>query len=794
MAEHLNRTLHGLFAADPDLFLLGEDIADPYGGAFRVSKGLSTAYPDRVLTTPLSENGLMGVAGGLALAGNRVIAEIMFGDFLGLAFDQLVNFAAPSVSMYGRPLPMRLLVRCPVGGHRGYGPTHSQSPQKHFFGVPNLLVYELSQLHDAADIYRAAFERAAPAVMVEHKVVYTRRRFLAGAIDDAFTFSAVPGPGLWTHVRPVAGPATVTVIVSGGMLEAALTSARELAAEDGVRVELLVPAQVYPVVLDPVLDILAATGAVVVAEESTAGATWGAELSAGLHTALWHDLKAPVALISSRPSIIPTAPHLERAVLAQPASITAAVRRLSALPDIRRRSTPLPHAADEFSGPNGTLPADAAFADAAFADAAEGVPVGRANRSADTSRAALSWPVTVPTLNPNDTSCVLTAWLRDEGQLVESGDVIAVLETAKSAYDLEAEHSGRLRRIRAAGDECDFGSVIGHLDGPAAPSLPPATTKNDTPPTLRPSPPAVANNGATPPAPTDPTSGASLPGSPSSTAATITAHDDAPSAVTTPGPPLPAVDDDAPPPGLPSTAAASITSDDAPASSVAAAGRERVQAGVAATVALSHRTIPAAFCAGRVYVDAALRALEALSERTGAVVDLAAMVVKGVGLLRAQFPDFFGTVRGDGRLERARRADVGVTVDADNGLFVPVIRDVEARGLEDVADDLMAFRLEALEGRFDDGLLTGGTISVSLNLVDGVDVVRPLVVPPQVAIVSVGGMSRELRLGSDGTVAEARVVTVGLGYDHRAVNGRGAALFLAALKGLIEHPEWTEEP
>src|SRR5262249_6495274 len=82
--EHLNAALHELCAADDGLYLLGEDVLDPYGGAFKATRGLSTAYPDRVLATPLSENAIVGVAGGLALAGNRVLVEIMFGDFIGL--------------------------------------------------------------------------------------------------------------------------------------------------------------------------------------------------------------------------------------------------------------------------------------------------------------------------------------------------------------------------------------------------------------------------------------------------------------------------------------------------------------------------------------------------------------------------------------------------------------------------------------------------------------------------------------------------------------------------------------
>ena len=155
IVENLNRTLHQLMEADERVFFLGEDVLDPYGGAFKVARGLSTRFPARVLTTPISELGIAGVANGLALAGQRPILEFMFGDFIFLAFDQIVNFAAKSVTMYGERMPFHLLVRCPVGGHRGYGATHSQSVQKHFIGVPNLELFEISPLHDNSKLLPA---------------------------------------------------------------------------------------------------------------------------------------------------------------------------------------------------------------------------------------------------------------------------------------------------------------------------------------------------------------------------------------------------------------------------------------------------------------------------------------------------------------------------------------------------------------------------------------------------------------------------------------------------------------
>src|SRR4051812_16865074 len=97
VVERLNRALQAAFAEDARVYLIGEDILDPYGGAFKVSKGLSTAYPDRVLTTPISEETIIGLAAGLAVCGEKPIVEVMFGDFIALGFDPIVNFAAKSV-------------------------------------------------------------------------------------------------------------------------------------------------------------------------------------------------------------------------------------------------------------------------------------------------------------------------------------------------------------------------------------------------------------------------------------------------------------------------------------------------------------------------------------------------------------------------------------------------------------------------------------------------------------------------------------------------------------------------
>ena len=325
VVENLNRALHECMGADERVWLLGEDVADPYGGAFKVSRGLSTKFPERVLTTPISELGIAGVANGLALAGQRPVLEFMFGDFIFLAFDQIVNFAAKSVTMYGERLPFHLVVRCPVGGHRGYGATHSQCVQKHFLGAPNLELYELSPLHDNTLQLPALLGRGLPTILFESKQLYSQPCLSPGALDDLFTFDFADAAQTLARVRIDSRP-MVTLITGGGMFDACLKAARELFMEHEWEVQILVPFQLYPVPSAELGKALDGSAAVYVVEESTAGGTWGAEVAASLARDE-PGFGVPVGLIHSADSIIPSARHLERAVLVQPGDIVERLTR-----------------------------------------------------------------------------------------------------------------------------------------------------------------------------------------------------------------------------------------------------------------------------------------------------------------------------------------------------------------------------------------------------------------------------------------------------------------------------------
>jgi pyruvate/2-oxoglutarate/acetoin dehydrogenase E1 component len=424
VADDLNRALHRHLERDQRVYHLGEDIADPYGGAFRITRGLSRRFPNRVLSTPVSESAIMGVAAGLALRGDRVIVEVMFGDFLALAFDPLLNLVTKSVAMYGRRVPMRVLVRCPVGGNRGYGPTHSQSPQKHLIGIPHLRLYELSPFHPAEHLLTHVWDTGEPSVLVEDKCLYAAPVHRDGRVDDGFAVAEVGyEPGV-AHVYPVDGrPPDLVILAGGGMVGRTLDAARRLHAEDRISVHLVIPVRLYPVDLDPVLHLIERCGRVAVVEEATAGGTWGTEVAHRLHVQLWGRLREPVLLVSSRDSVIPAAPHLERSVLVQAGTIVAAVRAA-----LGRDGAAVPPTAPP------TPPA-----------------------------AGPGTPITVPKLNSNDVTYQLVEWLCDEGQRVAPDTPVVVVETSKAQIDLTAGAEGVLHRDLPAGSRCGISDVLGRV-------------------------------------------------------------------------------------------------------------------------------------------------------------------------------------------------------------------------------------------------------------------------------------------------------------------------------------------
>jgi pyruvate/2-oxoglutarate/acetoin dehydrogenase E1 component len=282
--ESINQGLHSVMAADARVVVLGEDILDPYGGAFKVTKGLSTAYPDRVFTTPISEAAIVGLASGLAMRGMRPVVEIMFGDFLFLAGDQLANHAAKFQWMYNDQVRVPMVVRAPMGARRGYGPTHSQSIEKHFMGVPGLWVVAPHLLGDPGRLLRqAALECDAPVVFVESKTCYGRA--LVSGVDGMTATvigdEASPFPTVvLRHDRSEVSDGLLWCY--GGMVPHCLEAVQHLKDDEGLCVDLAVVSQLSPVPASHIERIVqdVDTSLFVYAEEASAEHGWSAEILA----------------------------------------------------------------------------------------------------------------------------------------------------------------------------------------------------------------------------------------------------------------------------------------------------------------------------------------------------------------------------------------------------------------------------------------------------------------------------------------------------------------------------------
>jgi pyruvate/2-oxoglutarate/acetoin dehydrogenase E1 component len=326
----LNETLHSIFASRDDVVLFGEDILDPYGGAFKVTQGLSDAYPDRVITTPISEASLFGVAAGMALRGQRPILEIMFGDFISLGLDQVVNGISKFREMYDDQVTVPLVVRTPMGGRRGYGPTHSQSLEKLLLGIPNICLVAGSECHDLGALLVSAVEDDEPVFFIENKLLYGRvlRRPQDGHIGElAVRESGGRYPAL-TFSGTDFTEAAATIVTYGGMLPVVLDAVTELILEHEIFCEVVALSQLLPMELSAVFESVARSGALVTAEEGTLTGGFGAEIAARVQAGAWSDLRAPVQRVAARDGIIPSARLLEDAMLPSVDDVVAAVAAL----------------------------------------------------------------------------------------------------------------------------------------------------------------------------------------------------------------------------------------------------------------------------------------------------------------------------------------------------------------------------------------------------------------------------------------------------------------------------------
>ena len=305
--------------ADPEVFVIGEDIG-VYGGAFGVTKGLLEEFgPERIRDTPISEAAIAGTATGAALMGMRPVMEIMFMDFLTISMNQLVNQAAKIRFMFGGKASIPMVVRAPAGSGTGAAAQHSQSLEAWFIHTPGLKVVAPATAHDAKGLLITAIRDNNPVIFMEHKLLYRT----TGLVPEAAYSIPLGQAEVKREGRDL------TVIAYSIMLPRALEAAEQLAIE-GLEIEVIDLRSLKPLDEESIIQSAAKTGRVLIVHEAPRTGGFGGEVAAVIADSDAFDyLDAPIRRLAGRDIPIPYNRTLERAAVPQVEDIVAAARALA---------------------------------------------------------------------------------------------------------------------------------------------------------------------------------------------------------------------------------------------------------------------------------------------------------------------------------------------------------------------------------------------------------------------------------------------------------------------------------
>jgi len=318
--QAVTRGIADALAADPDVFLFGEDVARA-GGAFKTTDGIWERFGDeRVLDTPISEQAIVGTAIGAAIRGLRPLAEVMFADFAAVCFDGIVNELAKYRYRSGGEYPAKVVIRTPVGGGIRGGHYHSQHPEAAFIHVAGLKVVCPSNPHDAKGLLLASIQDPDPVIFFEPKRVYRAAKMHVP--DDEYV---VP----LTSAKVVRDGEHVTLLAWGAMLYEALAAAEE-AAQKGVQTEVIDLRTLRPLDTETILESVRKTSKVLIVHEDNLIGGLGGEVAALIGQHAFEHLDAPIMRIGG-PEVpgMPYSDTLEHAFLPNVETIAAAMRELA---------------------------------------------------------------------------------------------------------------------------------------------------------------------------------------------------------------------------------------------------------------------------------------------------------------------------------------------------------------------------------------------------------------------------------------------------------------------------------
>ncbi len=304
---------------DPRVFVYGEDVGGAYGNAFLVLRPLLGHFGERIVNSPLSEGGVLGVCIGAALAGQRPIGEIQFNDFVATGFNQLVNNAAKIRYRWGASVPM--VVRLPWGGLRHAGPYHSQNTEAWFYRTPGLKIVVPSTPSDARSLLAAAVADPDPVLFYEHIALYRDPRVKQVLSDE-------PPDPLPLGKAALRRAGEDLALISYGAYVHVATRVAERLADDGIEASVLDMRCLAPLDRVALLRVARHCGKVLIVHEDTRTGSVGESLAAIIQEEAFEFLDAPVRILGALDTPVPYSPPLEAAFLVSEDEIERAARLL----------------------------------------------------------------------------------------------------------------------------------------------------------------------------------------------------------------------------------------------------------------------------------------------------------------------------------------------------------------------------------------------------------------------------------------------------------------------------------
>ena len=316
--DALREALREEMLRDERVFLMGEDIADPFGSAYKVTLGLSPEFgTDRVRQTPISELGFVGAGVGAALTGMRPVVELMYIDFSMLAMDQIVNQAAKIRYMSGGQAEVPLVIRTQGGLGRSSAAHHAQSLEAWFVHLPGMLVAMPSTPYDAKGLLKTAIRLNDPVMFIEHKLLYNTE----GPVPEK-EYTIPFG------VADVKREGTDCTVVATSMTVLKALQAAEMLKKEGISVEVVDPRTLFPLDIETIIQSVRKTSRLIVAHESPERGGFAAEVIAQIADKAFGYVDAPIQRVCAPSVPTPFARHLEDFITADETKIADRVRSL----------------------------------------------------------------------------------------------------------------------------------------------------------------------------------------------------------------------------------------------------------------------------------------------------------------------------------------------------------------------------------------------------------------------------------------------------------------------------------